>query len=190
MAGAHESPRSVFWRRVDMPGHESARLAWAPDGWRISGMSVFSHEGRPCALRYDIRCDDEWRTRRTTVRGWLGDQPVDVEIVVDAAGGWHLNGTEVPAVAGCVDVDLNFSPSTNLLPIRRLSLPVSGSAEVRAAWLRFPSFTLEPLEQRYTNLGEGRYRYESGGGAFVRELAVNEAGFATSYPDFFAPESA
>jgi len=31
------------------------------------------------------------------------------------------------------------------------------------------------------------YRYESGGGAFVRELTVNAAGFVTHYPDFFEP---
>src|SRR5438132_1248052 len=80
---------------------------------------------------------------------------------------WRLNGTECPAVAGCIDVDLNWSPSTNLLPICRLGLAPGQEAGVRAAWLRFPSFTLEPLEQRYRRLDAATYRYESGGGAFV-----------------------
>ena len=68
-----------------------------------------------------------------------------------------------PAVAGCVDLDLNFSPSTNLLPIRRLNLSVGQEAAVRAAWLRFPSFILEPLEQLYRRVDATTYRYESAG---------------------------
>jgi hypothetical protein len=38
-----------------------------------------------------------------------------------------------------------FSPSTNLLPIRRLNLGVGQAAKVQAAWLRFLGFTLESL---------------------------------------------
>jgi hypothetical protein len=46
-------------------------------------------------------------------------------------------------MAGCVNIDLNFSPSTNLLPIRRLDLSVGASAIVRAAWLRFPGMNVQ-----------------------------------------------
>jgi len=92
-------------------------------------------------------------------------------------------------VAGCIDLDLNFSPSTNLLPIRRLSLTVGEEASVRAAWLRFPSFTLEPLEQIYRRTGATTYVYESAGGRFVRELIVNEAGFVTLYPGIWQAEA-
>jgi hypothetical protein len=91
-------------------------------------------------------------------------------------------------VAGCIDLDLNFSPSTNLLPVRRLGLSVGQRAGVNAAWLRFPSFTLEPLEQVYQRLSEDTYRYESAGGRFTRELSVNQAGFVTHYPGFWQVE--
>ena len=90
---------------------------------------------------------------------------------------------------GCLDLDLNFSPSTNLLPIRRLALALGQSAEVKAAWLRFPSFTLEPFEQIYRRIADSTYRYESAGGRFVRDLPVNTAGFVTSYPDFWILEA-
>jgi uncharacterized protein len=119
----------------------------------------------------------------------VGDEAVEVEIVVDADGHWLLNGGERPEVAGCVDLDLNFSPSTNLLPIRRLGLAVGQEAPVRAAWLRFPGFTLEPLDQLYRRVAEATYRYESAGGAFVRELAVNGEGFVSEYPGFWRSEA-
>jgi hypothetical protein len=40
------------------------------------------------------------------------------------------NGAAVSAVEGCIDIDLKYSPSTNLLPIRRLNLAIGESAEV------------------------------------------------------------
>lgn len=181
---------TILWRRVDQPGHESARVARVGHGWELAGTAVFAHDGQPCCLSYRVECDAEWRTVRTTVSGWIGDRSIDVLITVGADGVWRIDEEEVPALVGCVDVDLNFSPSTNLLPIRRLNLAVGGRAEVRAAWLRFPSFALEPLEQAYTRTGERTYRYESAGGAFVRDLDVDEAGFVTRYPDFWEREGA
>lgn len=106
-------------------------------------------------------------------------------MAVDSASQWKLNGVERPEVAGCIDLDLNFSPSTNLLPLRRLSLAIGQEAKVRAAWLRFPSFALEPLDQLYRRTGEATYRYESAGGTFVAELEVNGAGFVVRYPGFW-----
>lgn len=176
---------TILWRRVDRPGHESARLSRSVEGWTLAGTAVFAHEGQPCRLDYRIACDEAWRTRSAEVRGWVGDVDVDVTIEVDGRGGWRLNGAECPQVEGCIDVDLNFSPSTNLLPIRRLSLAVGAESEVRAAWLRFPSFTLEPLPQVYRRLSEDVYRYESAGRAFVRDLTVDAAGFIALYPGFF-----
>ena len=71
----------------------------------------------------------------------------------------------------------------------RLGLAVGGEAEVEAAWLRFPSFELEPLPQVYRRLGESVYRYESAGGKFVADLEVNQAGFVTNYPGFWQAEA-
>ncbi|MGH9318200.1 MAG: putative glycolipid-binding domain-containing protein, partial [Thermoanaerobaculia bacterium] len=57
-----------------------------------------------------------------------------------------------------------------------------------AAWLRFPSFRLEPLEQLYRRVDAATYRYESAGGKFVADLEVNAAGLVTSYPNFWRAE--
>ncbi len=60
---------------------------------------------------------------------------------------------------------------------------------MKAAWLRFPSFELELLPQRYRRLDETAYRYESAGGQFVADLQVNAAGFVTDYPGFWHAEA-
>jgi len=89
---------------------------------------------------------------------------------------------EIPSVAGCLDVDLAFTPATNILPLRRLGLAVGESREMIAAWVRFPDLSIEPLAQRYTRLDERRVRYESRGGAFTAELEVDELGLVVRYP--------
>ena len=175
---------TILWRWMDRPGHEAARLQQVDGEWHLSGTSVFVHEGEPCRLDYHIVCDAAWRTVRARVDGWVGARTIECRIAAEA-GRWLLNGQEVPAVAGCVDVDLNFSPSTNLLPIRRLNLAVGQEGAVSAAWLRFPSFELERLDQTYRRTGEHSYRYESAGGEFVRDIEVNDVGLVTRYPDFW-----
>ena len=179
----------ICWRRIDKPGYDSAALVRLAAEWHLSGTAVFTHDREPCRLDYLVACDERWRTCWTRVTGWIGRRVVQVEVVVDTEGRWRLNDAESAAVAGASDIDFEFSPSTNLLPIRRLGLGVGATAPVRAAWLRFPALTLEPLEQLYTRTGASAYRYESHGGRFVGELEVNADGFVTRYADFWEAES-
>jgi hypothetical protein len=172
----------VLWRRLDQPGHEAARLVYHNPLWQLSGHAVFAHEGRPCWLEYLVVCDAAWRTSHARVIGWVGDRRVKYELWADAERRWRLNGAAHPEVNGCIDLDLAFSPSTNLIPIRRLGLALGEEAEVRAAWLRFPDFALEPLRQVYRRSGGATYRYEVSGGTFVTELEVNPAGWVLRYP--------
>lgn len=175
----------LLWRRLDRPGHESARLSVQHPYRYLAGTAVFADKQGSCRLDYLVVCDEAWRTLSGRVTGWVGEKVIEIELAVDAASRWKLNRAERPEVAGCIDLDLNFSPSTNLLPLRRLGLAVGQEAKVRAAWLRFPSFDLEPLDQLYRRTGEVTYRYESAGGAFVAELEVNGVGFVTHYPGFW-----
>ncbi len=181
-------PNSILWRRLDQPGHESACLLFQADSWHLQGTAVFSHGQLPCRLDYHIVCDSTWHTRSGKVAGWVGNRLIEIKLIVTSDQRWLLNEKESREVAGCVDLDLNFSPSTNLLPIRRLNLAVGQEREVSAAWLRFPGFKLEPLSQLYKRIDETRYRYESDGGSFVTELSVNAEGFVTKYPNLWGTE--
>jgi hypothetical protein len=178
----------ILWRRLDEPGHESARVSFRESHWYLTGTAVFAYRQQACRLDYVVVCDAKWQTLSGKVMGWVGSGTIEIELSVDSDRRWLLNGTDCASVAGCTDLDLNFSPSTNLLPIRRLDLRIGEKAAVRAAWLRFPGFTLEPLEQLYSRVDEKTYRYESAGGSFVTELRVDAAGFVTRYPKFWEVE--
>ncbi len=178
----------ILWRRLDTPGHELATLEAVDRGWHLNGTAVFAHEQAPCRLEYLVTVDNTWRTTGARVNGVIGDAKVKLRVSVDAQGKWYANGAECPIVEGCIDIDLGFSPSTNLLPIRRLALALGEEAAVTAAWLPFPSLVFEQLPQIYRREGETTYRYESHGGAFVRRLEVNLAGFVTEYSGLWQAE--
>jgi hypothetical protein len=85
----------------------------------------------------------------------------------------------VPA-RGALDVDLAFTPSTNLLPASS-PLAAGETMSVRAAWLTFPAFRLGPLDQSYQRLSDRRYHYRSS--SFEAELIVDDLGLMERYGD-------
>lgn len=180
--------RSVLWRSIDGPGHEACRVFSLDAEWHLEGSAVFLHDAQPFRLDYHVRCDASWTTQSGRVSGWLGQTSIALEITVDADRNWRVNGVECSAVTGCIDLDLNFSPSTNLLPIRRLNLTVGQEAEVKAAWLRFPSFELETLVQTYRRIDESTYQYRSEPD-FTADLEVDEFGLVTNYRDLWLAEA-
>ena len=89
---------AVLWRRLDRPGHETARLQRAGTGWELDGAAVFFHRKEPCSLTYRIGCDSNWRTRSVEVAGWLGRKTIRVEAKVGRAGVWKVGGDEVSRI--------------------------------------------------------------------------------------------
>lgn len=179
---------SVLWRRLDQPGHDAARLCRELSGWRLVGTAVFIEADKPCRLDYEIVADTEWRTHSGRIQGWLGTEEITVDIRADDARNWWLNGSACPQVAGCDDLDISFSPSTNLLAIRRSALAIGAEAQVRAAWFRFPERVLETLEQSYRRTTDDLYHYKVIGGDFVTDLRVNPEGFILEYPGLWQQE--
>jgi len=178
---------AIVWRRLDQPGHDSARLTKMSSGVVLEGTTVFSESGRPCRLDYRVDCDPWFRTVSARVLGWLGAVSIELEITAAPERMWTLNGRPCPKVQGCEDLDLSFTPATNVLPIRRHRLAIGARASVRAAWLDFPNVALAPLEQVYERVAESRYRYESAGG-FKAMLETNGAGLVTHYPGLWQCE--
>lgn len=154
-------------------------------GYCLQGTVLLVADGMDAVLRYQLDCDLGWRTRRLLLEGELQGRPLARLLEVDTAQRWWLNGELQPQVDGCIDLDLAFSPVTNLLPVRRCALSLGEYAELTAAWLRFPALDLVPLPQRYTCTGPRGYRYESRGGAFTAELLVDEQGLVLDYPGYW-----
>lgn len=179
---------SILWRRLDAPGHDACRLERTDAGWVLDGEAVFRHGKGPTRLAYRIACDAAWATRRGDVRGWLGPRRIALAVHRSVAGAWFLNGRGVRGLDACLDLDLGFTPATNLLQLRRIALAEGETADVPVAWLDVAAGTLEPLAQRYERRSATTYWYEAPRFGYKALLEVDEDGFVRHYPDLWEME--
>ena len=185
-----ESPivAAALWRRLDEPGHDACRLVRQADGWRLEGTAVFRQDARPARLDYRIDCDLAWRTVRGEIDGWLGADAVRHEVRRGGDGIWTLDGRPQPGLERCVDLDLGFTPATNLLQLRRIALAVGEGADVPVAWLDVEPDALTALSQRYERRSGTTYWYESPSAGYRALLEVDAAGFVRRYPGLWEAE--
>jgi uncharacterized protein len=169
------------WRRLDLPGHDEARLRDELGSWHLEGHAEFVEDRNRWELGYTVSCTLDWITTRAIVKGRSDRGAIEANVVRSPVGGWTVNGVAVPAVAGCIDVDLAFTPATNLLSLRRLDLAIGQEAEVVAAWLTFPEFSLTPLRQRYRRTSQTTYDYAAPDLPFAGILTVDPDGFVLDY---------
>ena len=157
------------------------------DGLTFRGR-VQVQEAAPWSVEYRITFDDHWVTREVEASVRHTDGTRHLTLRREPSGRWVADGRELEACKGALDVDLGVTPSTNTSAIRRLALAVGDSAELTAAWVRFPDLSVLPLDQRYTRLAEHRYRYQSlqdGRVVFEAELEVDGSGLVERYGGFF-----
>ena len=133
--------------------------------------------------------DERWRTLTGSVHGAVGGRRVALDIERTQDGRWHVNGSLVPGVDGLVDLDLGFTPATNLFPLRRLALRVGESANPAAAWLDDEQWVLRRLPQRYERRAPDAWWYESPQAGYEGLLRVSDLGFVTDYPGLWRAQA-
>ena len=177
---------SFLWRKVDHPGHDSCRLFRLSGGWRLSGASVFFEANRPCHFQYEVVTDAAWQTKRAAVAGYLGNRAVDIRISAAGRGRWKVGDVLQANLSGCVDVDLGFTPATNLIVIRRRALAIGARAEAPAAYLAFPRMRFVKLPQSYHRIGKTAFDYAAPTVGYAGTLEVLPSGAVAHYPGLFA----
>jgi len=179
---------SVLWRRLDTPGHDWCRLSQSDEGWRLEGSAVFRHDLGPARIDYFVSCDRSWKCRSGRVDGYIGDQSWHVRVDRTEAGSWRLDGAYVRGLEVCLDLDLGFTPATNVLQLRRAGLDVGEAADVPVAWLDLPEASLVLLPQRYERRDASSYWYEAPTVGYSGLLELDASGFARSYPQLWLME--
>ena len=111
----------VLWRRLDRPGHEAARLVFHAPLWQLTGTAVFGEAAGPAAgvpRRVRPRVEHLACAGRRLAR-------LPAHQVRGAGRRGPPVAPERPSLSGggrMRRLDLAFSPATNLLALRRLSL--------------------------------------------------------------------
>ncbi len=173
---------TILWQRLDVPGHDACRLIRQDDGWELHGHAIFEHEGEPCSLAYAALCDKRWQARSASVRGFLGTRDLSFDIERSPDGEWLLNGDMQPGLKDLIDVDLGFTPATNLQQLLHADLGIGDEAAIPAAWFDIGEATLVRLPQHYRRLAADRYHYSSPTAGYEATLEMAASGFVRLYP--------
>jgi uncharacterized protein len=182
---AEKMMKTVVWLSLEDPGAEYVTLWQLPDGYRAQGRMAGVYEGQPARASYRLELDAGWRVRRLAAAWVAPDATHRLRLHRDAAGAWHDQNGPRPDLAGCVDVDMVWTPLTNTLPIRRLGLAAGEHREISVAYITPPALTVAPDGQRYTRLGPYRWRFDSLDSAFTAEITVDGDGLVIDYSTLF-----
>ena len=174
---------SRAWQRRDEVALEHFSLQSMHGHLLLSGQitSVMNHA--PSFVNYSVACDQNWGTREAHVHMNSGGVPSLVRLLRRDDGQWQVDGEDREDLNGAIDLDVQWTPATNSLPINRLQLKVGETRHVEAAWVRLPEMRVERLSQRYTRLRENVYHYQNSDGSFEAELIVDDQGFVERYGD-------
>jgi hypothetical protein len=176
------TPVSIGWRSLHRPGTDRCVLEATASGARLVGRAEYTVEAGAVRLDYRVECDRAWRSVAGRVEGVLAGRFVAFDLLRTNEGRWMMNGAPVPAVTGCLDLDLGFTPATNLLALRRLDLSVGQAASAPAAWLDVDRAALTELPQRYERRSAATYWYAAPSAGYEALLEVDASGFVTRYP--------
>jgi hypothetical protein len=177
--------RNVVYSPYIEPGLEHLHLVEQDEEIIGDGLLIAIEGNTPFRTRYTIHCDSEWCVHAVTLE-LLDNQSNTLRLQADGKGHWSTeNGEALPALDGCIDVDITATPFTNTLPIRRLALTPGVSAEITVVYIQLPELQFRPVKQRYTCLSTdthgGMYKYEGLESGFTAELHVDSDGLVLNY---------
>ncbi|MCC6984169.1 MAG: putative glycolipid-binding domain-containing protein [Bauldia sp.] len=177
------SPTLARWRAWEGDGLEQASLRPAGNGVAISSVVIGTRNGNEYGVHYAFACNPDWTIRSLDLETVDGQH---VAVRSDSLGTWtDASGRHLPEFDGCDGIDLEGTPITNTLALRRLD-PGDRPVEQKMLYVPFDSFVPFLDEQRYSCLDPGRrYRYEAVDGSFEAEIEVDGDGLVVSYPPLF-----
>ena len=92
----------------------------------MEGAAAFRGKEGPAFLAYSVQCDALWRTVSGRVHGCVGERAVEA-VIVRRGSVWTLNGVFVPGLDHLLDLDLSFTPATNLQQLKQVPIVANES---------------------------------------------------------------
>jgi uncharacterized protein len=188
--------RFVVWTGVEEWMTETAAVELTDGGLRATGTQLGAHPV-PYRVDYRLECPEEYVTRELELTaqgdGWwrhlllrhdgLGAWTAEFDFEGYAIAPWD---GRLPELFDARDVDIENSPLTNTMPIRRHGFQDGGSGNLTMAFVRMPSLEVRASPQRYEHVraGDGGsvVRYVGLDGDFSAELELDDDGLLAFYP--------
>ena len=179
-------PTACWQHRGARSGFEVAYFHATEHGWRIDGTTAAIEDAHTWVVNYRIEVDTAWATRSAHITARTATGPGGTRLDSDGKGHWLIDGGPAPHLDGCLDVDLESSAMTNMLPVHRLGLKVGERAEAPAAYVRALTLAAGRLDQTYARIpGEAagrQYDYAAPAFGFTARLGYDDSGLVIDYP--------
>jgi uncharacterized protein len=171
--------KSVIWESKTFNSIEYCALSQDAYRFILKGTTILLKQ--PSIIRYLVECDKCWKTRVAQIRQEREGKVNSLALRTNAEGIWFEGKAPLTLATGLLDIDFEFSPATNTLPINRLNLNEGESKEVDSLWIRSESLKTERLRQRYSRLDLTHYKYEVLSFDFESIIEVDELGLVVNY---------
>src|SRR5918996_1835233 len=186
----------LLWTGVEEWLAESSIVALADGGLSATGTQLGAE---PAPYRVDYRLDaPDFVTREleltATGEGWRRH----LLLRHDGSGAWQAEvddegkvpggtwGGSLPDLSEARDIDIEFSPLTNTMPILRHGFQRDGSGDFLMAFVTMPSLRVETSPQRYEHVrrtAKGSVvRFISTDTDFTADLELDSNGLLAFYP--------
>lgn len=133
-------------------------------------------------INYQLVMNKNWEIQAVKIN-FISDNSFTISLCKNDNNQWvNEKGEILSQLNNCIDIDITLTPFTNTLPINRLNLAVGESKEIEVVYFELPTNHFSPSKQRYTNLGNGIYKYESLASGFTANLLVDTDGLVLNYP--------
>jgi uncharacterized protein len=176
---------SVVWEWIAEPGLEYLRINEAEEV-HVDSVVIFPSGEQISRLHYQVCCTATWNVRAIEIKMQQAGNLKTLNLQHSAEGVWLFDGQVREDLAGCTDFDLDVSPFTNTLPIRRLSFAPNEIKIVKVAYVKLRELMVSPAIQEYCRIGDAdppvKFRYRNLSSGFTTEIVVDAAGIVEDYP--------
>lgn len=179
------------WQSPDGRSLESARVLLGAGGLRALGRSVrVPAGGSAFTASYRLVVGENGALQRVSVTSASEARERSITLNRTEDGYWLLDtgsGGSRAEFGGAVDVDLEFSPLFNALPIRRLGLHRDpGTHRLPVVFVAVPTLEVSLVYQRYRGAGAlaggGQAVVEFNQDDYTERITVDGDGMVVDYP--------
>lgn len=179
----------LIWQHLDAAGWEHVRVITEHPGWMVFD-SILVREANNQVLRggYTLVVDKQWRTLE--LRFMLESAPGSMQgihLLTEGDGRWtDANEQHIPELDGILDVDIQWSPLTKTLPLKRLDMQVGAEHELRVAYISLPKLALQVVEQVFSRPDDSTIAFSAPGEPDKDLITVDQNGYVTDYTEVFS----
>lgn len=178
---AQDKDKIVVWKSTYISTTEFTTIR-VNDNIEVNGQINGQGLGKFLNVNYQLTINKQWEIQAVKIN-FISDTLFNISLRKNEKKQWlNDKGEILSKLKNCTDIDINLTPFTNTLPIKRLNLTVGESKEIEVVYFDLPSNNFSPSKQRYTNLGNGVYKYESLASGFIANLQVDNDGLVLNYP--------